>query len=84
MAHPRKLKLIDNIRQAGGLGSIRMSIFGMVLMLIEVLNNMLHFVPPQVQAMVPHASTIALIVFGLTVIVRILKWEPKEKDESDN
>lgn len=77
-----RIKLIPDIDRAAGFGSIWVSVLGVVTMALEMANQALHFVPPQVQNLIPHSTSIAIVIFGLNIIARIFKWE-KSDGESE-
>lgn len=74
-----KVTLIPDWKQAWKFASMRINAAGLFLMgAAEVLSQSWISVPPSLQAKLPHASSIALVLFGLGLVGRILK-----KDDSN-
>lgn len=74
-----KLSLIPDWKQAWRYASMRINAAGLFLMgAAEVLSQSWVSVPPSLQAKLPHAPTVAMALFGLGLIGRILKKEPKD------
>lgn len=78
----KKLKLIPQWKRAWRFASVLFSSLGMVLVsAVEHLGWALNSLPTAMQDKIPHASTIALIFFGLAIVGRFFKWEDKENED---
>ena len=77
-----KLGLIPQWRRAWRFASIWFSSAGLILMgALEFLGFVFNNLPNEIQNKIPHASTIALVFFALTIIGRLFKLENKDDDE---
>lgn len=66
------MKLVDDWRRAWRWASVRLSLMGAVLMgAAEVAGSSWSALPPEIRDSIPHAETIALLLFVLTPIARI-------------
>jgi len=75
------MKLILEWRSAWKFASIQWSALGVLLMsLVELANYSFISLPPSLQAQIPHSSQLALGLFALTMVGRLLKLsEPKDE-----
>ena len=73
------LKLIDDWKKAWKFASVQINVLGLCLMgVVEVLNQGWQVLPPDVQARIPHSTSIALVLFALGVIGRMVKLKGKD------
>lgn len=78
----KKLVLIPQWKRAWRFASVWFSSAGLLLMsTADFMGFVFNNLPDHIQAKIPHATTIAMVFFGLTIIGRILKWESKDGDE---
>lgn len=76
------IHLIKDWKESPKFASVRWSFLGMVLMgVAEFGQNLLFYLPKELIEKVPSSSSVALVLFGLTIIGRILTLETKENDE---
>lgn len=74
-----KLKLIDEWRQAWKWASVRISAAGALLMAAaEIASQTWVGLPEDVRASIPHADTIALVLFVIIPLARVLTKEKKD------
>lgn len=74
-----KLKLVDEWRNAWKWASVRISATGAVLMAAaEIAGQTWVGLPEDVRASIPHADTIALVLFVLIPLARVLTREKKD------
>ena len=77
----RKMTVIPEWKRAWRFASIRLSMLGVFIMtLSEILGATWSGLPPSLQDKIPHASTIALVLFALSIIGRVLKTQEKQDD----
>lgn len=70
----KNLKLIPEWKRAWKFASIRWNLLGILAMgVIEFLNQIWQSLPPEVRDNLPHASKIAMALFVLSIIGRMLK-----------
>lgn len=70
----RKVSLVPDWRLAWKWASIRINALGLLLMgVAEILSQSWVSLPPALQQKIPHASSIAMALFALGMIGRILK-----------
>lgn len=74
----RKVTLVEDWKQSWKFASIRFNIAGFLLMLVDVIGATWVGLPSSIQDKIPHASTIAMVLFGLGAIGRILKTQEKQ------
>lgn len=80
----KKLKLIPDWKQSWKFASVITSGLGVALMsLAELLGPTWNELPDSIQERVPHASTVALGLFALSMIVRIIKFRKDCTDDCD-
>lgn len=78
----KKLVLIPQWKKAWRFASIWFSSAGLVLMsALEFLGFVFNNLPNSIQDKIPHATTVAMVFFALTIIGRLFKWEKKDGDE---
>ena len=77
-----KLKLIPDWKRSWKFASIRWNLLGVVAMgVVEFLNQTWQSLPSDVRDNLPHASKIALVLFVLSIIGRMLK---KQENQDGN
>ena len=75
----RGLEPIPDWKRAWKFASVQISTLGVILMvLVEFVNQAWIALPPQVVAQIPHTQYIAMVLFGLSLIGRVLKLKDKE------
>ncbi len=73
------MKLVDEWRHAWKWASVRLSALGaLIMVLAEVAGQSWAALPPDLRAHIPHADSIALVLFLMTPIARILTREKKD------
>jgi hypothetical protein len=78
----RRLKLIAEWKRSWRFASVWFSSAGLFLMgALEFLGHVFNSLPESVQSKIPHASTVAMVFFALTIIGRLFKWVNKDDDE---
>jgi hypothetical protein len=74
-----KVSLIPDWKHAWKYASVHFQAAGVLLMAgAEILGETWKGLPPALQQKMPHATTIALVLFGLGLIGRILKKNDSE------
>lgn len=77
-----KLKLVDDWKSSWKFASVQWSALGILMVTVsDVVHQTWVQIPPEVQDKIPHSSSIALVLFGLTMIGRILQIKPKELED---
>ena len=75
----RGLVLIPDWKRAWKFASFQISTLGVILMvLVEFMNQTWIALPPHVVAQIPHTQYIAMVLFGLILIGRVLKLKDKK------
>lgn len=78
----KKIVLIPNWKDAWRFGSVRWSGVGFFVMgFIEFFHDLVRQLPAEISSKIPRASTIAMVLFILVMISRILKRVHKKDDE---
>ena len=78
----KKLVPIPEWRRAWRFASVWFSSAGLIIMsALEFLGFVFNNLPDEIQSKIPHATTIAMVFFALTIIGRLFKWEKKDGDE---
>lgn len=73
-----KLVLIDDWHRAWKYLSIQFSALGFLLMgAAEVLGSSWSGLPPDIRDKIPHAQTIAMVLFALTMLGRVVRKRDK-------
>lgn len=76
--------LIKDWKKCPKFASVRWSFLGMVLMgIAEFGQNLMFFMPMELREQLPSTTVIAMILFGLAIIGRILKLETKDGNEQN-
>ena len=74
-----KISLIPNWTKAWKYASVQLPVLGLILMTIsDFVQQSWIQLPAQFQKDLPHATTIAMIMFGLSLVGRILSFSRKE------
>lgn len=76
-----KLRLIDNWKKAWKLASVQINAVGLVFMAIDFIGQTWNSLPPFIQQKIPNASTIALVLFALGIVGRLIKQRGKANDD---
>jgi len=80
----RRLELVPHWRKSWKWASVQWSTIGiLVLSIIDVLQETLISISPDLIKHIPHGSSIAMIVFGLSIVGRIIRLKPKENDNGN-
>jgi hypothetical protein len=76
------MKLVDDWRRAWRWSSVRLSALGaLVMAAAEVAGSSWSALPPDIRDSIPHAQTIALVLFVLMPIARIFTREEASDGE---
>lgn len=79
----RKINLIEDWKSAWRYISVQFQAAGLLLMtLAQILGDTWNGMPATLQQKLPHATTIALVLFGLGLIGRVIKITEHEPDAS--
>ena len=74
-----KLRLIKRWRESPKFASVQWSFLGFLMMTVaEVGGQFLYLVPSELKEHLPSTTTVALILFGLAIIGRILTAENED------
>lgn len=74
------MKLIDEWRQARKWASVRLSALGALIMLLaEWAGSSWNALPADLRAHIPHADTIALVLFLMIPLARVLTKGKKDE-----
>lgn len=76
-----RVRLIDNIADAAGFGSIWASVLGIAFSLLEVVLTYHHMMPSFIREILPSSSPAFAVLFGLVILARIFKIERIEDDK---
>ena len=76
------MKLIPNWKQGWKFTSAQFSFLGVVLFLLDIVQQTFYLLPPSTLSKLPHASTIGVLICGATLIARFIKQKDK-KDGPD-
>lgn len=69
-----KIDTVHDISRSWKWASVQISALGIVIMgAAQVLGQSWTGMPPSIQDRIPHADTIAMILFGATLVGRVLK-----------
>ena len=79
-----KIELVPNWKRAWKFASVQLPVLGLILMTIsDFVQQSWIQLPPQFQKDLPHATTIAMIMFGLSLVGRLLSITRKEPDDAN-
>lgn len=73
------MKFIPNWKQAWKFTSVQFSFIGILLFLLDIVQQTYYLLPPSVLNDLPHASTIGVLICGATLVARFIK----QKDSKD-
>lgn len=77
------IQLIDNWKDSWKFASVQLSTLGLVVFgILELANQAWLALPVEVQAQVPHATKISLVLFAATLFGRLFKLKEKASDDS--
>lgn len=81
MAH-REMNLINNWKSIWKFWSVQLNALGiMILAFADLLNQAAAYMAPSLIGQLPHAQTVAILVFGAGLIARIVNQESKNDKE---
>lgn len=78
----KKVRLIDDWKSSWRFASIQWSTVGLVLMVTsDTVVQVFTGLPPEIRDRLPHATTIATVIFAMTLVSRLLQVKEKCKDD---
>lgn len=76
----RKIGLVPNWNKAWKWASVQISTFGLILFsAIDIIQPMLTGLPRHILEDIPHGSNIAIALFALNIVGRLIRFRPKEE-----
>lgn len=79
-----KMKLISDWRKAHKFASIQWSVLGFISMFIEMMHSTWFSLPPYILAKIPNASTVGMVLFGIVIVGRLVKFVRTDDNGDDN
>lgn len=76
------IKLIEDWRKAWKFASVQINVLGLLVMAIDFAGQTWNSLPPFIHEKIPNASTVAMVLFGLGILGRIVKLREKPNGES--
>jgi len=75
----RKIELVPNWKKSWKWASVQISTFGLILFsAVDIIQPMLTGLPRYILEDIPHGSNIAIALFALNIIGRLIRFRPKE------
>lgn len=75
------MNLVTDWKKAWKFWSVQLNALGIVILSFsDVINQAYTALPPSLASHVPHAKTVAIVVFGLGIISRILTQGDKNEE----
>lgn len=75
----RKIELVPNWKKSWKWASVQISTFGLILFsAVDIIQPMLTGLPRHILDDIPHGSSIAIALFALNIIGRLIRFQPKE------
>lgn len=71
------MKLIPEWKRAWKFASVQWSVVGILCTLVEIANQTWSALPPAIAAKIPNSSQIALALFILVLVGRLIKFKEK-------
>ena len=79
-----KIQLVSNWKRAWKFASVQLPVLGLLLMtLSDFVQQSWAQLPPQFQKDIPHATTIAMIMFALSLVGRLFTLTRKDPSDED-
>lgn len=78
------IRVIDNWKKAWKFASVQINVIGLLCMSVDFLGQTWNSLPPYLHERIPNASTIALVLFALGIIGRLLKLGEKSDVQPKN
>lgn len=72
------IRLIDDWKRSWKFASVQWNVLGILCMLLEIANQTWNSLPPAVAAQIPNASRIALVLFILGLVGRLIKLKDNQ------
>lgn len=77
--------LIPNWKRAWKFASVQLPVLGLILMSVsDFVQQSWASLPPQFQKDIPHATTIAMIMFALSLVGRLVTLTQKDNADADS
>ena len=75
----RKVELVPNWKRCWKWASIQISTFGLILFsAVDIIQPMMTGLPRHILEDIPHGSNIAIALFALNIVGRLVRFRPKE------
>jgi len=79
-----KIQLVSNWKRAWKFASVQLPVLGLLLMtMADFVQQSWAQLPPQFHKDIPHATTIAMIMFALSLVGRLFTLTRKEPSDED-
>ncbi len=77
------MRLIPDWKRSWKFASIQWNLVGILCMFVEVANETWQLLPPQITDKIPNAPHVALVLFTLAMLGRLLKIKEKPNDSKE-
>lgn len=80
----KKMELVPNWKKSWKWASIQISTVGLIFFsAIDILQPMLTGLPQHLLERIPHGSTLAIGLFALNIVGRLVRLKPEEKVDAN-
>ena len=77
----KRVELVPNWKRAWKWASIQISTFGLILFsAIDIIQPMFSGLPRHLLDQIPHGSGVAIVLFALNIVGRLIRLKSKEED----
>lgn len=76
------IRPIENWRKAWKFASVQWNVVGILCMLLEIVQQTWQSLPPAIAEQIPNSSRIALVLFLLATVGRLIKLKEKQDGSS--
>lgn len=80
----KRVEMVPNWKRSWKWASIQISAIGVILLgMIELISNSVIALPPHILKEIPHGSTIALVLFVLNIVGRLVRLSSDDEEPKD-
>lgn len=72
------IRLVDDWKRSWKFASVQWNVVGILCMLLEIVQQTWQSLPPAIAEQIPNSSRIALVLFLLATVGRLIKLKEKQ------
>lgn len=76
------IRLVDDWKRSWKFASVQWNVVGILCMLLEIVQQTWQSLPPAIAEQIPNSSRIALVLFLLATVGRLIKLKEKQDGSS--